>query len=836
MPYPQAHKCYHQRFHKPTWLIRRGLYGLGRNLGHLSYVSLLGATLSISSYAYGDIPTNPPPTNVEDYWVITQDNSPPYACYGSYQLPKPYANIPQYNKALPLQQQPLYALANSSTQTKNSLHLTGNVEVFKAGKVLTSDQVMLYQEEQTHAASEADNSDKNTDAESQFKTGTASGNVTLRDDTFVLLGSQATFNENLNNAQMDDAQLIDTTSELRTQADTIQWHADETMSVVDGQFTFCPPGDNSWHIDASNINVYPDKGYAEVTHATLKIGQVPIFYLPWLSIPIDDKRRSGFLFPQASFTSQDGLHIATPYYANLAPNYDAIITPHIRQKRGNSVTVAARHLSHVGYSRINLLTAPQDKITNNQRWYANYQFKGNISPRLFLDADIARASDITIFADYDYKVTHADEYKVASRWQFTYQYPSVWLQSIRFGSKFYQQLTDATPSYNQRAYITLTGADTIASTTTYASTFNLLGVASKSTSQQKVSYQLDWQDFTRDNQDLTDLAKINGQRLHFTPQWQQQWRTDFGYLNTRIGLPLTHYQLQDHPSTAQANYQRHLYQLELDTGLWFDRPYKGSNDTANLGNQTLEPRLYWTYTPFQDQADLPVFDTSAVSKPLYQPNRFSGADRIGDSHRITLALTSRVTNHQGIQKAKFSLAQIHYLQDRKVQLPGIATQTEPYSPIYGGIDYRVNSKLSTQLHLDWQPNTSKISTVTASAKYQSGQDQYFHLDYTQTTDTNEQIKATVIWPLGGNWTGFVHSTTNLMTNNAISQAIGLEYIDCCWDLRIVNHDWVDSASTDNKHAIYFEMSLKGIDNGATALSNKISDRLARFTRNLTKVQ
>ncbi len=418
-----------------------------------------------------------------------------------------------------------------------------------------------------------------------------------------------------------------------------------------------------------------------------------------------------------------------------------------------------------------------------------------------------------MFDDYEYPVTHADDNKIASHWQFTYQHASPWLHSVDFGSRFYQQLTTITPTYNQRVYVRLTGAE--------------------HSPQRRWQYQLDWRDFNRDNTSLSGTSKINGQRLHITPSWQQHWQAGYGYVKTQVDLPITQYQLQDSPANIPANPQRHIYQLALDAGLWFDRPLtKHGNDAS--GNQTLEPRIYWTYTPYKSQNDLPVFDTGTISKPLYQPNRFSGSDRIGDTHRVTVALTSRVTNTAGAQLAKYSLAQIHYLQDRQVQLPNTATQTDTYSPIYASADFQITPHLSTQLNLDWQPDTSKITALTASAKYQSGQSHYFTLNYTQSGDDKKQMKASAIWPIASKWTGFAHTTTDLETNKALQQALGLEYIDCCWALRLVGHDWWDNDSTSNKRAVYVEMSLKGLDTGSAELSNNISQKLARFTKNSPK--
>ncbi len=66
----------------------------------------------------------------------------------------------------------------------------------------------------------------------------------------------------------------------------------------------------------------------------------------------------------------------------------------------------------------------------------------------------------------------------------------------------------------------------------------------------------------------------------------------------------------------------------LDSGLIFERDLE-----LNTGSfiQTLEPRLYYLYNEYQDQTDIPVFDSTELTfgmNQLFRENRFSGKDRM----------------------------------------------------------------------------------------------------------------------------------------------------------------------------------------------------------------
>lgn len=71
---------------------------------------------------------------------------------------------------------------------------------------------------------------------------------------------------------------------------------------------------------------------------------VPILYSPYFSFPLNDKRKSGFLAPSAGSSDELGFELRAPYYLNLAPNYDATITPRVMSKRGFMMEGLGRYL------------------------------------------------------------------------------------------------------------------------------------------------------------------------------------------------------------------------------------------------------------------------------------------------------------------------------------------------------------------------------------------------------------------------------------------------------------------------------------------------------------
>ena len=89
----------------------------------------------------------------------------------------------------------------------------------------------------------------------------------------------------------------------------------------------------SWQVKANRIIYDEVSGNIIYEGAKFELFGFPIFYIPIATHPSPDiKRRSGFLAPEITTSGDLGLSIKTPYFMNLAPNYDLTITPWVVTK------------------------------------------------------------------------------------------------------------------------------------------------------------------------------------------------------------------------------------------------------------------------------------------------------------------------------------------------------------------------------------------------------------------------------------------------------------------------------------------------------------------------
>ena len=691
-------------------------------------------------------------------------------CSGYY---LPYLASPSEQK-LSTDPQPLYTDADNSEYDKGITYFQGNVEFRQGDRQVKGDSARF------------DQNDGFVDID---------GHVSMRRPNVIIQSQTAQFNTNNSEAQLNLAQLAVTNSELRAGAQTIEYHQDDTVTMREGSFTFCAPGNNTWAIHSNQIDLDPESGMGEAQHAILKIGAVPLFYLPWMSFPIDDQRRSGFLFPTLESGSSIGLDVTTPYYLNLAPNYDALITPRFTELGGSSLNTKFRHLGHRFKQELELDIAIDDLDADKKRWLLGYNNEAKINAQLTSSIDVKRISDFELLDDYNLAHESTEKTSIISKAELNYQGKTPILDTASLGIISRQNGGSGVPAYDLLPHATISGGSVI----------------NQNHQAINADYFVDLTRFTRDTAGLTGSNKMTGIRSHIVPSLSTAWVNNYSFIKPKISLPITSYQLSDTPTNIISNKTRAIAQFEIDSGLLFER---GLSDGYL---QTLEPRLYYAYAPYQQQDDMAIFDTSAASSALYGPNRFNGFDRIGDTNRVTVGLDSQFLNAKGWRKAKLSVSQMHYLSDRQVQASNASvTSTETLSPIYGAMDYNFSPEWTSNLSVTWSPDFKSVNSTSAYMKYQPSNRKVIDFKYTEINRGSQQAEASLMWPLAPQWTLVAKRKEDIRNQQLQDEIVGVRYANCCWQASLVNRHWlVDQANgigsgAGIEHGIFFELSLKGL--------------------------
>ena len=217
-----------------------------------------------------------------------------------------------------------------------------------------------------------------------------SGNIVLGSADLTLQGSSATMNSKTNEVLIENAKFINNQTGVNGEAKALSHPDESTLIIHDGLFSSCPPEKRDWAFASSKITLNRDEGFGQAKHTRFLIKDTPVFYIPWFSFPIDDRRKSGFLYPTVgSSNTESGIVVSTPYYLNLAENYDATITPAYIGGRGIHYDVEGRHKNQytesvlmLGYIDEDDYYASEQTLLNSsndpERW--GFSFEQEIYP------------------------------------------------------------------------------------------------------------------------------------------------------------------------------------------------------------------------------------------------------------------------------------------------------------------------------------------------------------------------------------------------------------------------------------------------------------------------
>lgn len=770
----------------------------------------------------------------------------PY-CAGAYVEP----TRPGMNDDTPMEDAPTYISAKASRyeQEQQVATLAGDVVLRQGSMQVEADEANLHQAENR---------------------GELLGNVKLRDKGALVVGDRAELQLDNGEAKVENAEYVLHQSHTRGSALYAKRQEDAIIRLKDGTYTRCEPGDNAWHLKGNNIKLNPATGFGTATNVTLRVKDIPVFYTPYIYFPIDDRRQSGFLPPTIGSSSDTGFLLVTPYYFNLAPNYDATLYPRYMSKRGLLMEGEFRYLTHssegqLGGAYLNDKEDERELMSEyeKKRWLYHWKHTGGLDSRLLAEVDYTDISDPYYFEDLDTDLGVDAPTYVNQRGTLTYRGNGY---TAKLNAHAYElaTITDITP-YDRLPQITLDGAlpfKPAGLNFAYSTEFVRFDRNLRDGQFSDIDGNLtNWNDAN-----IRGLARANGDRAHLEPSVSLPMNWTWGFLKPQVKYAYTQYDLDlDQQGkntllteqTFHGSQDRQVPIYSVDSGLYFDRKtqFFGKDYT-----QTLEPRLFYLYVPEEDQTDIPVFDTGESTfsyASLFRENRFSGRDRIGDANQVSLGVTNRWIESNGFERQRFSIGQAFYFEDRKVQLPGIDYKTRddaqasvsPYALEYM---YRFNRDWRINSTFNWDPDSHSTRSGSAMFHYQpeDNPNKVVNAGYRYRNDTVRYDQSTgnwvvgggdfgtpgsanfiedyykisqhdfsVIWPLVPQWSAIARWQYDYNRDRTLEAFGGFEYDSCCWKLRLINRYWVDydefdqtpdTTNNSGDRGIFLQIVLKGL--------------------------
>ena len=572
-------------------------------------------------------------------------------------------------------------------------------------------------------------------------------------------------------------------------------------------WTTCPRLHPAWHIKAHTLMLDHNRERGIARDMTLRIGKIPVFYLPYFSFPISSARQSGFLIPSVGSSEERGFEVSIPYYWNIAPNQDATFTFRPMTKRGLMADAEYRFLGEKQEGTLyGALLANDRKRPHHPRWSWRGTHQYHFNDQWHTDLLHQQVSDV------DYVKDLTTDFRLYDEWYLERHF-------TLYGNTDYGNLMLRAQDY-QRIDPVVSEADK-----PYSRAPQLTYNHSIKNGNWRYDINAEAVHFRKD-----ELGGAN----RYSGDVSAAYRAEaaYGYIEPQISANYAHYDYSTRKDKLRGkHHDRFLPTFSLDSKLTFERGFDWQGEDWT---QTLEPRLYYLYTPYKDQSEIPDFDTDERSLSwnwLFARNRFVGEDRIGDANQLTTSVSSSFyRNHDGQEKLRLSLGQIQYFRDRRVQLGDKATEKQGRSVLVSEGLYQIDQHWRLYGLTYWDTQKHRNERDVISLDYHLDRDRFINLAHHYNRRDYNQTTLAATWRINPQWRLFYRSDYSHRHHRLFNHVSGVEYNDCCWAWRLAGKHWRDRPGDEQKHsAIYLEFVLKGLGNMGSRSGRMLQKEIHGFT-------
>ncbi len=664
------------------------------------------------------------------------------------------------------------------------------------------------------------------------RSGVLTGNISVREPDLLLRGERAEIHSRTGEASVENSTFVLHDRHLRGSSDLLERDEDGIIHIHDGTLSFCAPDENDWELRARELELDLEEGLGVAYGSRIAVEGVPIFYSPWLQFPLDDRRRTGFLWPDLGSDSRGGLDIAAPVYFNIRPNWDALYVPRYIQERGFNHEVKLRHLNRyvgaweVGGAYMNEDDRYRDDYPDERsydRWLINTKHDALFNQRWRSRVDYSKVSDANYMKDLETNSIDSKRRTALLQLASLDYLGDRWLLEAEV-QQFQSLADDIRDDYKKLPQL------------------NARYRPSGEPFAINPVLEAQYSNFGADDN------RVTGQRLYTEAGAVYPMRWVYGFLEPTAKYRQLNYNLDDHPRFPDNSPSAGVGLFSLDGGLYFDRQTSVANRSLL---QTLEPRLYYLYSDYEDQRGQPDFDSAELTfsyNQLFRETRFSGRDRLDDSNQLSVGLTTRyINNDDGREQFSATVGQILYFEDYKVRLNAVDPPLDnSRSELAGEFNFAPNDHAMLRGNMIWDPNSNKMNSGNLQASYTWDREKVVNLGYTfrRPIETlveqanTEQVHFSTYMPLSRRWALFGAINYSLEADTSVEDMVGVEYDSCCWKLRLLHLRYYDTAPGQNpdfsnpdlqrEHSTQIQIVLKGMGGFGDRISSLMEDMIRGF--------
>jgi LPS-assembly protein len=627
----------------------------------------------------------------------------------------------------------------------------------------------------------------------------ADGGVRLSNGTDRISGPRLRYNTKDDTGEFEEPNyLLQRERTARGGAERLSFLGRARYLMSRASFTTCQPGQEDWRLVADEIELDYDAMEGRARRPRLRFFDTTVLAWPYLSFPLEHRRKSGFLTPYYSQTSQRGFETGIPYYWNIAPELDATLTPVYMAKRGAQLKTESRYLQRSYAGELKFEYLPNDQETSRSRRGLSWQHVQTLRPNLTANVDYNRVSDDTYFVDLASQVKQVSVRTLPQDAYLTYGASGLGLgagSTLQTRMQKWQTLQDPlapiVPPYDRLPQVTYTRGKTG------------VGPFDGALGAEFVRFKHD--------------TLVEGLRTTVNPSLALPALGPGWFFTPKAGVRYMGYTLERTAEGQESTPHVTVPWLSVDTGVVFDREATLFGDSVQ---QTLEPRVFYVYAPYRNQDQIPLFDTTLADfnyPQLFNENRFTGGDRFGDANQLTLALTSRLLQSNGQERLRATIGQRYYFEEERVGLTSSSSlRTNSTSDILASLGGRLARQWNFDVTTQYNLREAELQRFSFSTRYSPEIAKVINASYrfqrAEASSTGEglrQIDISGQWPIAPGWYGVGRYNYSLLDSRLLEGLAGFEYNAGCWVFRTVVQR-LQAAANVTSTALIFQIEFNGL--------------------------
>jgi LPS-assembly protein len=618
-------------------------------------------------------------------------------------------------------------------------------------------------------------------------------------------------------------------------ASRIDFINDDVAVVANGTYSTCEGTNPDWYLTASTLRLDQGRDVGVATGTVVYFKGVPIIGTPAMSFSLSGARRSGWLPPSIGLGSKGNGEVTLPYYFNIAPNRDLTLAPRLMLSRGLQLIADGRYLGETdaglyqGETQLELLL--HDKQTKTNRWLVNSRHSQALAEAWSFGWNVRGVSDNQYPSDFSKSVNNSAERQLLRELRTDYTRP-FW--SIAARAQQFQILQDPAAVTNPSLVVPVP-YDRLPQLNLHAGRYdvggfdwaldaeatrfvrgcgmrNLFGgsddpVTGARIAQLEVAAGCLPHDPTQSTPAGNQYLE-RGNRFVIAPQLSYPIIHPGWYVTPKVMLNAASYAL-DTEYNGRRSYSRALPTFSLDSGLVFERQGRLFGHPVT---QTLEPRLFYVYTPYKDQQDFPNFDSAEAGfnfAQIFTENRFLGNDRISDANQLTAAVVSRFIEESGAERLRLALGQRFYIRKQRVFLVADESLNQSRSDLLLAASGRVTKEWNFDSAIQYDAAQRQVYSSNYGVQWMPGEKRVLNAEYRFQRDSFRNADLSTQWPLARRWYGVGRVSYSLRDRKLLESLVGLEYKADCWVFRMGAQRFVTTAQT-TATPVFFQLELNGL--------------------------